>query len=158
MPFSPNSTILCEAVGRTGLADALDGGRWTVFAPTNEAFETSLSESDIEQLFEDEDLLREILLFHTVQNQVIAKDDLPCEEGQNLITMSNGEDVRSLCKLREPTWLKGAGNVCTLRNRIVTSRTERWCNATAPQLVTTDIEVCNGLLHVVDGVLLFGEI
>ena len=148
---------MCEAITRTGLSDVLDDGEWTVFAPTNEAFETSFSSIDADKLSEDTELLREIMLYHTIQDQVLAEADLPCVEGENLITMTNGRDVRSLCKLRQPTWLKGAGNSCKDRDRIVTSRTERWCTA-SPQIISTDVEVCNGIVHVLDGVLLFSQI
>jgi uncharacterized surface protein with fasciclin (FAS1) repeats len=149
--------MFCAALQRTGLTDELDGGVWTVFAPTNEAFSSSLTQENIDTLSDDTSLLREIILFHTVEGRIITKSELPCTAGENLIEMTNGRDARSLCVDRVPTWMKGAGNDCVGDDGVSTGSTGRRCPG-SPALQQTDIEVCNGIVHVIDKILLFAEL
>src|SRR5210317_708161 len=63
------------AVGAAGLVETLNGdGPFTLFAPTDAAFE-SLPDGTVEALLEDPDgALREILLYHAVSGNVASSD------------------------------------------------------------------------------------
>lgn len=65
---NPNFTLLNAALVRTNLDEALDGeGNFTVFAPTNTAFENFLDANNFESIDDvPEDLLRSVLLYHVL--------------------------------------------------------------------------------------------
>lgn len=72
---NPELSILVEAVGAAGLVDTLKGrGPYTVFAPTNAAFASLLSELGVskEQLLADKALLTTVLTYHVVPGTVRA--------------------------------------------------------------------------------------
>ena len=129
---------LCNAITSSGLGEALGdyNGTFTVFAPTNAAFE-KLGSAALEYLFDDDndDLLQNILAFHTVDDESIYSEDLSCKE---LLEMSNGKDSRTVCS-GGGVYQKGKGN----------SNEER------PKIIEADIETCNGIVHVVDEVMLY---
>jgi len=144
---NPDFSILCDNLDRTELSNALTTGTWTLFAPNNEAF-LKLPPNYVNTLKIDGDVLTELLLFHTVAEQALYKDDLPCIAGQNLIKMANGKDSRTLCEdirpgVPVPKYQKGKYN----------QRGE-----TAPEFVTFDMKACNGVVHELDTVLLFKQI
>lgn len=77
-----NFSILAGAVVGTGLAEALAGdGPFTVFAPTNAAFE-ALPEGTLESLTEEQ--LRQILLAHVVAGAVPAATAVTLSEAETL--------------------------------------------------------------------------
>ena len=120
-------SIVCQLLVENGFADELNDGLWTVFAPTNSAFDNAPrfgGDLDVE----------EILLGHVVANASLASDDLECTEK---IEMANGMLTRTVCKSGR-TYQKGSGNSDDLR----------------PELVETDIEACNGVVHVVNQLIL----
>ncbi len=119
----------------------MSGGEWTVFAPTNMAF-LSLPPAYVEEVTDDEAKLKELLLFHTVAGRVIMGADMPCLAGENLITMSTGMDTRTLCVDGVPTFQKGVGNQ----------------DNDLPRFVTLDFDACNGVVHKLDGVMLFQDV
>jgi hypothetical protein len=86
--------ILCDALMDTGLIDDLETDIWTVFAPTNDAFE-ELGSNTLDTLSNDTAVLTDLLLFHTVAGTALKSDDLPCVAGENLITMANGIETRT---------------------------------------------------------------
>lgn len=125
----------------TGLDDDLSEKEWTVFAPTDSAFDL-LGSANLDFLTNSDnngtDALTSLLLFHVVPGEAIATTDLECSAGINLLTMANGGQSRTLCVGGVPTYQKGASN---LRDG-------------APAFVTKNIETCNGIIHVLDKVLL----
>jgi len=129
-------STLCDLVVSNDLAETLSEGTWTVFAPTDEAF------SAIEEVAEDLDdaQILDVLLFHAIPEQVIAFEDLPC---QGLTGMANGAASRTKCDLDDVTGerikiQKGAGQIDGL----------------APQISIPNIEACNGMVHVVNNVMI----
>ncbi len=109
-----------------GLADTLAGeGPFTVFAPTDDAF-AALPEGTVESLLNNVPALTDVLLYHVVSGDVMAADVV----GLNAATTLEGQDIS--ISLRD-------GNV--------------YLNDTV-QVVITDIEASNGVIHVIDGVLL----
>ena len=117
--------ILVAALEAAGLVDALKAdGPFTVFAPTDDAF-AALPEGTIEALLADIPTLTNILLYHVVEGQVLAADVVTLSSAPTLL----GEDV-----------------TITVENGTV-----RINDAT---VIITDIVTTNGVIHVIDVVLL----
>ena len=119
-------TTLLAAVEAAGLTETLQGeGPFTVFAPTDEAF-AALGEETINGLLEDTETLSQILLYHVVSGEVLAASVVDLEAA----TTVQGEDI-SIAIVDGGVVLNGASNV-----------------------VTTDILTSNGVIHVIDAVIL----
>lgn len=128
-------TTLCQLIGVFELEDTLSEGTWTVFAPTNEAFAAI---ADVVAALEPEVIL-DILLFHAVPDQALTSSDLVCD---GFLTMANGEDSQTICDEEAGTIFQvGPGNAAP----------------NLPLINPADLPVCNGILHVVDNVLLPGD-
>lgn len=118
---------LAAAVTAAGLVDTLKGsGPFTVFAPTDEAF-ANLPAGTIEALLEDIPKLTAILTYHVVSGKVMAADVM----GLNgkMVTTVNGAEVAISTD--------GGVKLNDLAN-----------------VITTDIECTNGVIHVIDAVIL----
>ena len=64
------ATTLVDFVVKAGLAETLSGdGPFTVFAPTNEAFD-KLPKSTVDALMANPDLLKKVLLYHVIPAEV----------------------------------------------------------------------------------------
>ena len=78
---------LISALGRAGLVDALRGGPFTVFAPTDKAFENLLKALDLDSVDQiPVDLLTDVLLYHVTEGRVgyrafYKNDSLPMLNG-----------------------------------------------------------------------------
>ena len=73
---NPDFSILVAAVTKAGLAETLSGaGPFTVFAPTNAAFEATLKDAGLtqDQLLASPDLAK-ILTYHVLPSKVMAAD------------------------------------------------------------------------------------
>jgi uncharacterized surface protein with fasciclin (FAS1) repeats len=67
-------TKLVEAVKAAGLVGTLKGsGPFTVFAPTDEAF-NKIPKADWEMLLKDQAKLKKVLTFHVVEGKMMAAD------------------------------------------------------------------------------------
>jgi transforming growth factor-beta-induced protein len=118
---------LVSLVKQAGLKDTLaHGGPFTVFAPTDEAF-AKLPAGTVEDLLkpENKQKLISILTYHVVPGHVAAKDVVKLHEAKTV----NGKDV---------TIMVDDGKVM-IDNSTVTK---------------TDIQCSNGIIHVIDTVLL----
>ncbi|MEM8670991.1 MAG: fasciclin domain-containing protein [Planctomycetota bacterium] len=118
---------LVAAVKAGGLVDTLSGdGPFTVFAPTDEAFK-KLPEGTLESLLkpENKDKLVAILKYHVVPGAVMAKDVVKL----NKATTAQGKDVK----------IKVADGKVKINNATV---------------VKTDVKSSNGVIHVIDTVIL----
>ena len=118
---------LVAAVTAAGLADTLadESAEFTVFAPTDEAF-AALPEGTVEALLEDIPALTAILTYHAIPGKVAAADVVELTEA----TMLNGATV-TIEVTDDGVVLNGSVNV-----------------------ITTDIMCTNGIIHVIDAVLL----
>lgn len=121
--------ILCGLIGETGLGDDLDGESWTLFAPTNDAFE-NLPEGYIDSLMNNTEGLTGLLLFHAVAGERLNVTQLVCD---SLIEMANGQLSTTVCEQPERIYQAGAFN----------SPSE------LPEIIVADIEACNGMVHVI---------
>jgi uncharacterized surface protein with fasciclin (FAS1) repeats len=118
---------LIAAVRAAGLESVLRGeGPFTVFAPTDAAF-AKLPAGTIEALLADPAKLKSILTYHVVAGRVMASDVLKLSEAMTV----NGETVA----------IAVADGVVKIDNARVTQ---------------TDIRTSNGVIHVIDTVILPG--
>ena len=123
-------TTLVAAVQAAGLVDTLSGpGPFTVFAPTDEAFAAALDALGItaEELLADTDTLSAILTYHVVAGAVPAADVVTLD-GQSVATV-NGADVT----------ITVDGDTVMVNDATV---------------VAVDVMASNGIIHVIDSVLL----
>lgn len=123
---NPDFSILVSALQKANLVETLQGdGPFTVFAPTDAAFEKLLDALDItaDQLLAQPDLDK-VLTYHVVSGKVMA-DDLT--NGMNTDTV-NGEEL---------TFDLSSDPMVNESN-----------------IITTDVEATNGVIHAIDTVLI----
>jgi uncharacterized surface protein with fasciclin (FAS1) repeats len=120
-------TTLATALEAAGLVETLKGpGPFTVFAPTDEAF-AKLPDGTVETLLkpENRDQLTAILTYHVVPGSVMAADVVTLDEAETV----NGKMLN----------ISTSGNSVMVNDATVTA---------------TDIAASNGVIHVVDSVIL----
>jgi uncharacterized surface protein with fasciclin (FAS1) repeats len=120
-----NFKTLVQAVTAANLVETLSGeGPFTVFAPTDEAF-AKLPEGTIENLLANPEELTKVLTYHVVAGKVMAED---------VVKLTNAATVQG-----QNVTIKVEGDKVMINDSTVTS---------------TDIEATNGVIHVIDTVLL----
>ena len=122
-----NFNILVTAVKAAGLTDTLKGpGPFTVFAPTDEAF-AKLPAGTVESLLkpENKDKLRSILLYHVVPGKLMAQDVLNVHSAKT----ADGQSI----------------DIRTMNGEVMVDNAH---------VIKTDIVTSNGVIHVIDSVLL----
>ena len=132
---NPDFSTLVTAVQAAGLVDVLadPNAQWTVFAPTNAAFE-ALPEGVLDMVLADQELLTRILTYHVVQGAVTS-DQLSSMMVPSMEMTALGADL--------------AGSELDIQVGDDGSVTVNGAN-----VVTADIIASNGVIHVVDAVLL----
>jgi hypothetical protein len=121
----PQFSTLVTALQTAGLVDTLSGeGPFTVFAPTNEAFD-KLPAGTLDALLKDPAKLKSILLYHVVSGNVKAADVVKLTSAKTV----EGQDVK----------ITVDGSTVKVNDATVTK---------------TDIETKNGTIHVIDTVLI----
>jgi len=136
-PASANKTIvvvasenkdfstLVSAVTKAGLVETLSGpGPYTVFAPTDAAF-AAIPADQLNAILADKTKLTQILTYHVVPGKVMAADLQP----EQMVKTVEGQDLD----------IKVTNGAATVNG----------CN-----IVKTDIPASNGVIHVVDCVLI----
>ena len=121
-------TTLVAALQATGLDATLanESASFTVFAPTDDAF-ALLGQDTIDALLEDTETLSKILTYHVLDSEVDATAAISAAGTK--VTTVNGSDV---------------GLSLDGDNLLVNTAT----------VITTDIETDNGIIHVIDAVLM----
>ncbi|MCX7414396.1 MAG: fasciclin domain-containing protein [Planctomycetia bacterium] len=120
-------STLVAAIKAAGLAETLSGsGPFTVFAPTNEAFK-KLPAGTVEDLLKPENKAKlvAILTYHVVPGTVKAKD---------------------VVNLKEAKTVEGSNIAITVKDGAVMVNNAK--------VVKTDITSSNGVIHVIDTVIL----
>lgn len=116
---------LLTAATEAGLAETLiSEGPFTIFAPTDEAF-AKLPEGTVEALLQDKEALKQILLYHVVEGSVMAAD---------VTKLTNAMTLAEI-----PVQIKVEGESVMINESKVTA---------------VDITASNGVIHVIDSVLL----
>ncbi|MDH5291604.1 MAG: fasciclin domain-containing protein [Acidimicrobiia bacterium] len=120
-------TTLLAAAQAAGLVETLSGpGPLTVFAPTDEAFAAALQDLGLtaDELLADKATLTSILTYHVVDGEVLSTD---LTDGMKAPTVNGAEltiDLSDGVKVNDAT------------------------------VTTPDVMASNGVIHIVDGVLL----
>ena len=124
---NPDLSLLVQALQASGAAETLAGeGPFTVFAPTNDAFLALIAEMGVDPtaLMADQEALMGVLLYHVAEGEVTS-DML--EDGQEIMTLA-GETVT--VSIGDSVMLNDSATV-----------------------TTADIAASNGVVHVIDAVL-----
>jgi uncharacterized surface protein with fasciclin (FAS1) repeats len=124
---NPDFSTLVAALKAADLVDALQGdGPFTVFAPTNEAF-AKLPAGTVEDLLkpENKDQLVAVLTYHVVPGKVYAKDVVNLSSADSL----QGDSI----------------DIKTAMGKVMVD---------GATVVATDIAGSNGVIHVIDSVIL----
>lgn len=116
---------LVTAVKAAGLVDTLKGeGPFTVFAPTDEAF-AAIPKADLEALLADKEKLTAVLTYHVVPGKVLAAD------------------------------VVGLDTAATVQGSTVDiEASDAGVTVDGANVVATDIETSNGVIHVIDRVIM----
>lgn len=128
---NPDFSTLVTALQTAGLVEPLQGeGPFTVFAPTNAAFD-ALPEGALDNLLQEENRgnLTAILAYHVVGGQVMAAD-IP--EGTTDVPSAQGTTLR-------------------------VEKTDAGVTVNGANVISADIETSNGVIHVIDAVVVPGE-
>jgi uncharacterized surface protein with fasciclin (FAS1) repeats len=123
-------TTLVAAVEAAGLVDTLSGdGPFTVLAPTDDAFAAALEALDMtaDELLADTDLLTSVLTYHVIPDEVPSSTVVTLD-GESVATV-NGADIT----------ISVDGDTVMINEATVTA---------------VDVEASNGVIHVIDSVLL----
>jgi transforming growth factor-beta-induced protein len=119
-------TTLLAAATAADLVETLKGeGPYTVFAPTDEAF-AALPEGTLDALLADPEALADILLYHVVAGRVTA---------DQVVELTSADSVQG-----SPIAISVEDGTVMLNE--------------SATVVTTDIEASNGIIHVIDAVIL----
>jgi uncharacterized surface protein with fasciclin (FAS1) repeats len=127
---NPDFSTLVAALQAADLVDALSGdGPFTVFAPTNDAF-AQLPPGTLDMLLlpENKEKLAAILTYHVVPGKVMAADVVTVTEAKSL----QGDTIA--VSVADGAVMVDGANV-----------------------VATDIEASNGVIHVIDAVIMPGS-
>lgn len=120
-----NFTTLATALTEAGLVDALKGkGPFTVFAPTDDAFK-KLPKGALDNLLKDKEALKNVLLYHVVSGNVSSTDVVKLDKATTL----NGSDVK----------------IKTVDGKVMINDS---------QVTAADVKASNGIIHIIDTVLL----
>jgi len=139
---SPDHTTLVTAVQTAGLVETLSGpGPYTVFAPTNAAFD-KLPDGTVDTLMQPDskDMLTSVLTYHVVAGEMMAADLMAAIEaggGTATLTTVEGDELTA-------TVVDGAVQLTDARG------------GTA-MVTATDLDQSNGVIHVIDTVLMPAE-
>lgn len=136
---SKDHTTLVAAVKAAGLVDTLSGpGPFTVFAPTNEAFD-ALPKGTVDNLVKPENkaMLTKVLTYHVVSGRYTAKD--------LMALVAKGGGKASLTSVQgEPLTVMSSGNALTVTD----------AKGDVAHVTIGDVIQSNGVIHVVDKVLM----
>lgn len=120
-----NFTTLIKAVEAAGLVKTLKGeGPFTVFAPTDEAF-AKIPEETLNGLLDDKEALTKVLTYHVVPGKVMATDVV----GMDSAATVQGQSI----------------DISTVDGTVMVDDAK---------VVQTDIEASNGVIHVIDSVIM----
>ncbi len=122
-----NFSTLVTALTAADLVKTLEGkGPFTVFAPTNAAF-AKIKKADLDALLKNKAELTKVLTYHVVSGKVMAADVMKMND--KMVKTLEGSEVK----------VSVMGKVVEINNAKVTK---------------ADIEASNGVIHVIDTVLM----
>lgn len=120
-----NFKTLATALTEAGLIETLQGkGPFTVFAPTDEAFD-KLPKGTVESLLKDKEALTNVLLYHVVSGKVMSGD---------VVKLNSAETVQG----------------SSVKIKVVDGKVM----INDAQVIGADVNASNGVIHVIDTVIL----
>jgi uncharacterized surface protein with fasciclin (FAS1) repeats len=130
-------TLIAAVTATPNVASILNGnGQHTVFAPTDDAFEALAEELEfggvsdlVIYLINNPEVLESVLLYHIAHGRLYAEDVLPKDR------------INTLILGREGFLMQDSG--------VLTDNNDRTAN-----IIVTDVEAANGIIHVIDAVVL----
>ena len=132
--------LIYQQLQNADLADTFteDEGPYTVFAPTNSAFE-KVDEATMDELMksENQDQLATVLKYHVVDEEITASDlsqMIEDGEGEASISTMDGAELKVMME----------GDNIVLQDE----------NGNKATIIATDIEASNGMVHLIDGVVM----
>ncbi|KAL3923088.1 MAG: hypothetical protein SGILL_001855 [Bacillariaceae sp.] len=179
---SEDLSQFCDLLHYQQQIDLLSEGTWTIFAPTNAAFDAMVDGVPVfdKLLMGDDATLNDVLQFHRIADKLMPNADLDCD---GRMEMANGKGSQTMCECGDKFQV-GKENILDAKPRVVvetsdsngvnvmpqvvieTSDTntftyivgkENDCHAmpndTMPKLLF-ETSVSNGVIHIVDNVLL----
>lgn len=136
---SKEHTTLVAAVTAAGLVETLQGsGPFTVFAPTNSAFE-KLPEGTVDNLLKPENkaALTGVLTYHVVPGKLTAKDlQTRAKNGGGTVELTTAQGGKLWVMEKNGEWWLKDGN------------------GGMSKITITDVAQSNGVIHVIDSVVL----
>lgn len=133
----PEFSLLCNLMKQTRFDSILSGGIYTVFAPTDDALNSAidtLSQSEMDFDLTDPGLMTSVLLQHIIPGSTIDSSKLDCDTE---VEMANGAKSDITCS-DEAKFIGGPGISQGMQASID----------------MPDIYACNGIIHVIGGVIL----
>ncbi|HLH80133.1 MAG TPA: fasciclin domain-containing protein [Chthonomonas sp.] len=125
-------STLVKAIQAAGLTETLEGpGPFTVFAPTNEAFEhliKKIGQKKFDAILHNKEALTAILTYHVVPGKVMSEDVLKLKNGSKVKTVEG--------------------------SNIVIHHGKKGVFVDNAKVIKTDIEASNGVIHVINAVIL----
>lgn len=131
---NPEFSLLCGLVRQAGMGNLLTGGNHTVFAPSNDAFTEAMESMGQSVDLTDQGVVTNVLLQHIVWGSVVSSSDLSCD-----MSISMGNDGNNTIACEDDSFFVGGPS-----NGI----------DAFPRIVSADIGACNGVIHVINGVIL----
>lgn len=130
---NPNFSTFVEALQAANLGETLQNdGPFTVFAPTNEAFD-ALPEGTLDELLADPSGdLTQILTYHVIPGEVLAEDVMGMD-GETVETLQG--ELLTIQVDGDSAWLMDA-------------------DGNAVRVIDPDLTASNGVIHAIDGVLM----
>jgi len=130
---TPDLSVLVKLVSDAGLVSTLEGpGPFTVLAPTNEAFQ-ALPTAVVGCLLNHMDQLKTVLTYHVISGDVQSSD---LHQGEIVPTVDAGQSLR-VELTPQGVFFQAAGS--------------------RAKVVTANVEATNGVVHVIDHVLVPGN-
>ncbi|WP_301662364.1 fasciclin domain-containing protein [Methanoculleus frigidifontis] len=162
-----NLTILATAINATNLTETLStGGPYTCFAPNDEAF-GALGNDTIDQLLNNTTVLRQILLYHTVQGNYTSEQLLNMTQNQTMnqttdqttnMTQNQTENMTPQQNVTQTmTQAQNATELQTLLGQNLTislNQSTGMLMVNNASVVQPDINASNGIIHIIDTVLI----
>jgi uncharacterized surface protein with fasciclin (FAS1) repeats len=134
-----NFKTLVEALKTADLVNTLKGkGPYTVFAPTDEAF-AKIPKADLDALLANKEKLSAVLTYHVVPGKIMAKD---VKAGD--VATVNGKTIK----------ITTTYDVATVNGRTKKTTTANGVVVNTSKVTATDIDASNGVIHVIDSVLM----
>ncbi|MGK3735348.1 MAG: putative surface protein with fasciclin (FAS1) repeats [Bacillariaceae sp.] len=135
--------FLCYALNEDlgEIKDWLDSsGTYTLFAPTDNAF-NRLGADNIKELFNDDAKKLEDVVRYHISNRIYFEDDLTCDKKIDTELGDSSNDFTTTKCKDDEKFQVGNGNDENDRDKL-------------PLIIETNIVTCNGVVHLVDNVIL----